>query len=302
MPSKQSEANKRHYETSAAQPPSPDPLDNIEYHDIHWTALTAEPGGVDYLETTAAGARSLWVVPHGADASRVILYSHGGGFVAGSIYTHRKLVGHLAKAAGCRALVYDFAYAHEHKYPHQLDTAVRVYRWLLEQGVQPAHVALAGDSAGAILTVGSLQRIRAERQPMPAAVLLMSGWLDMEQTAKSFETNAEKDKYFTRDAVNWLAGHVLGDFSRRDPLANALAADLTGFPPICIQAGGDETLVDESRMFAERAKKAGVEVAIEIFPEMFHTFQMMAGRAPEADDAIQKLGAWVRPRLGLEKR
>jgi epsilon-lactone hydrolase len=302
MPSKQSLANKRHYETLAAQPPSTNPADNLEYNDIQWTGLTAEPGGVDYLEVDAAGARAMWIIPHDADASRVLLYAHGGGFVGGSIFTHRKLVGHLAKAAGCRALLYDYAYAHEHKYPHQLETALHVYRWLLEQRVQHTHVAFAGDSCGAILVVGSLQRLRAQRQPVPAAALLVSGWFDMDQTAKSIYTNAEKDTYFTRDALTWLAGNFLGDLDRRDPLANPLVADLKGFPPMYLQAGGDETLVDESRMFADRAKTAGVEVEIEVFPDMLHSFQMMAGRAPEADDAIRKLAAWVRPRLGLARR
>ncbi|MEO7735917.1 MAG: alpha/beta hydrolase [Kofleriaceae bacterium] len=297
MPSKQSDANKQHYETSAARPPSTDPADAIEYADIHWTALTAEPGGVDYLEVTAAGTRAMWIVPHGADPTRVIFYAHGGGFISGSIYTHRKMVGHLAKAAGCRALLYDFAYAHEHPYPHQLDTTVGIYQWLVEQGVPATQIALAGDSAGAILAVGLLQRLRNQGLPVPAALVLLSGWLDMTQSAESFQTNAAKDKLFSRDTVSWLAGNVLGSMDRRDPLASPLHADLAGLPSMYLQAGEDETLVGESRMFAERARSAGVAVELDVFPGMLHTFQMMAGRAPEADEAIRKLGAWVRRHL-----
>jgi epsilon-lactone hydrolase len=301
MSSKQSEANKRHYETSAAQPPPATPQQAIEYHDIHWTGLTAEPGGVDYLEVDAGGTRGLWVVPHEADAERAIFYSHGGGFVGGSSYTHRKMVGHLAKAAGCKALLYEYAYAHEHKYPHQLDTALSTYRWLAQR-IEPRHIAVAGDSAGAILTLGTVQRLRAAGEPLPAAIAIISGWLDLTVSAASFERNRKKDAFFQRETVDWLAGNVLGAMDRRDPLASPVFADFTRFPPICLQAGADEALVDESRMLAERAKAAGVDVSLEVFPDMLHSFQMMAGRAPEADEAIRKLGDWLRPKLGVRTR
>ncbi len=298
MPSKQSEANKRHYETLAGAPPPATPEEAIDYNDVHWTSLTAEPRGVDYLEVDAGGTRGLWVVPHGADEKRVIFYSHGGGFVGGSSYTHRKMVGPLAKAAGCKALLYEYAYAHEHKYPHQLETAVSTYRWLAQR-IEPRHIAVAGDSAGAVLTFATVQRLRTAREPLPAAILVISGWLDMSASSASFETNRKKDAFFQRETVEWLAQNILGEIDRRDPLASAVFADFRGFPPICMQAGADEALVDESRTLAERAKAAGVEVSLEVFPDMLHSFQMMAGRAPEADDAIRRLASWVRPKLGL---
>jgi epsilon-lactone hydrolase len=303
MPSKQSEANKHHYQGGAANAArQPSPQESIDYHDIHWTALTAEPGGVDYLEVDAGGTPAMWIVPKGCAQDRVILYSHGGGFVSGSIFTHRKLVGHLAKAAGCRALVYEYAYAHEHKYPHQLGTAFATYRWLLAQGIQPAHVALAGDSCGAILTFGILQKARDAKLPLPAAVMIMSGWLDLALTGESYQTNADKDPFFQKPVVDWLVQNVFGDDQRRDPHASPLYADLRGFPPTYFQAGAAETLVDETRMMAERAKTAGVETRIDVAPDMLHSYQMMAGRAPEADDAIRRLGDWVRPKLELPSR
>ena len=129
--------------------------------------------------------------------------------------------------------------------------------------------------------------------------MIMSGWFDLAATGASFVTNREKDPFFTKSAVEWLASNFVGDGDRRDPYASPLYADLTGFPPTYLQAGGDETLVDDSRMFAERATEAGVEVRFDVFPEMLHSFQMMAGRAPEADDAIRRFGEWVRPKLGL---
>jgi epsilon-lactone hydrolase len=226
-------------------------------------------------------------------------YSHGGGFISGSIYTHRKLVGHLAKAVGCRALIDEFPYAHQAKHPAQLDIAVRAYSWLLSQGFESNHIAMAGDSAGAILTFGVVQRVREEGLSLPAALLIISGWMDMAQTAASYETNRDKDPMFSKAATAWLVSNLMGDGNRRDPLVSAVYADLKGFPPIFLQAGADETLVDESRMLAERAKQAGVEVRLDIFPDMLHTFQMMAGRAPEADEAIRRFADWVRPKLDL---
>jgi monoterpene epsilon-lactone hydrolase len=301
MASQQSQANKMHWEAIAAnagQPTTPEAV--IEYNEIHWPGLTAEPGGVDYIETGAEGVPAMWVAPKGAMDDRVTFYSHGGGFISGSIYTHRKLVGHLAKAVGCRALIYEFPYAHQAKHPAQLDTALRAYHWLLSQGLKSDHIAMAGDSAGAILTFGVLQRVREEGLSLPAAILIISGWMDMAQTAASYETNRDKDPMFSKAANAWLVSNIMGDGNRRDPLVSAVYADLKGFPPMFLQAGADEAIVDESRMLAERAKQAGVEVRLDIFPEMLHTFQMMAGRAPEADEAIRRLADWVRPKLDLD--
>lgn len=300
MASEQSEINKAYWTAAAKQEPlAPDAM--IEQIDATWAPLSAEPRSVDYLEVEADDIRAMWVCPKGALNDRVILYAHGGGFVSGSIYTHRKMVGHIAKATGCRALLFEYPYAHEQKYPAQLNTTVAAYRWLMGEGINPSHVAVAGDSAGAALIVGLLQKARDNKLPLPAAVILISGWLDMALSAPSFETNAQKDPFFTKQIVSWLAANALGDGDPRDPYASPLYADLTGFPPFFLQAGADEALVDESRMFANKAKEAGVDVRIDVFPEMLHSFQMMAGRAPEADDAIRRLGEWVRPKLGIQE-
>jgi epsilon-lactone hydrolase len=298
MASKQSLANREHWERAAHNGQlAPDAA--IEWNDIHWTTLTAEPREVDYAEVAAAGVPAMWIRPKGAADDRVILYSHGGGFVAGSMYTHRKMVGHLAKAVKCRGLLFEFPYAHERKHPAQLETAVTVYRWLLDERVKAEHLVVAGESAGAILTVGLLQRARDAGLPQPAAAMIMSGWFDLAATGASFATNREKDPFFAKATVEWLAANFVGNDDLRDPYASPLYADLAEFPPIYLQAGGDETLVDDSRMFAERAREAGVDVRLDVFPEMLHSFQMMAGRAPEADDAICRLAEWVRPKLGL---
>jgi monoterpene epsilon-lactone hydrolase len=302
MASEQSLANKAHYEQLAAAvakgPLTPE--QQIEWNEVHWPMLTAEPRGVDYVEVDATGIPAMWIIPKGSVEDRAIFYAHGGGFVSGSIYTHRKMVGHLAKAVGCRALTFDYPYAYQQKYPAQLDVTVACYRWLLrDQGVSAEHVAAAGDSCGAILIFGMLQQVRREALPLPVAVMVLSGWLDMTLTGASYETNRQKDVFFTREGAEWLVANFLGNGDRRDPLVNALYADLKGFPPIFLQAGADEALLDDTRMLAQRATAAGVDARIEIFPEMLHTFQMMAGAAPEADDAIDRFAQWVRPKLGL---
>ncbi len=296
MNSKQSLANKIHYETltEAWRSGRESPQDASE-----WSVLTAEPGGVDYVETSLDGKTALWVQPKQAHKDRVVLYLHGGGYVGGSIWTHRKMVGHLAKAIGCNALLPSYDYAFESKFPRQIEQAVTALEWLAAQGIEPEHTIGAGDSAGAGLIVAATMKRRDAGRPLPAALLNISGWHDMSQSGRSYETNREKDAFFQKASVDMLASLVLGEADARNPLASPIFADLTGLPPIYLQVGGDETLLDDSRVLAERAKAAGVEVCLEVFPGMLHSFQMMAGRAPEADEAIERFAQWARPKLGL---
>jgi epsilon-lactone hydrolase len=295
MPSKESGAVRDLYLSWTAAR-----LKGEQHDDEAWGDLTAEPRGVDYIETDAGGVPAMWLVPKGCAEDRLLLCMHGGGFVGGSIYSHRKLFGHLAKAAGVRALVFDYRLTPEHTHPAQVDDAVAAYRWLLEQGIDAGHVAFTGDSSGGGLAITTQLRARELGLPLPAAAMPFSPWFDMELTGASYELNRNKDAFFYKEVVQGLVNMFLGEGGNlRDPLANPFHADLSGLPPIYIQVGGDETLLDDSRRFAELAGNAGVDVGVEIFPEQQHTFQMAAGRAPEADDAIRKLAEWVRPELGL---
>jgi acetyl esterase/lipase len=277
------------------------PLD--EWRDMveGWIVLTAEPGAVDYIETDSGGVLAMWAVPKDCAEDRVILCLHGGGFVTGSMYTHRKLFGHLAKTIGARALILNFRRPPEHVHPAQLEDSVAAYTWLLHQQIEPLHIALAGDSAGGGLCITTQLALREKRLPMPAGAMLLSPWVDMEVLGSSWESNDRVEALFTRKImVQGLAKMLLGpDGNPRDPHTNPLYADLTGLSPVYIQVGGDEVLLDDSRRLAERARNAGVDVRLDIFPEQQHTFQMCAGRAPEADDAIRRLADWARPRLGL---
>jgi epsilon-lactone hydrolase len=174
-----------------------------------------------------------------------------------------------------------------------------VYEWLLAQGIKPAHIATVGDSAGGNLCTTVVLGAKARGLPLPAAVMPLSPWYDMEATAPSFETNAKVERLISKEMALGSSQMYLGNASPRDPLVNPLFADFAGYPPTYIQVGGYEAILDDALRVAARAKAAGVEVHCEVFPEMQHVFQFMAGRAPEADDAIRKLATWVKPKLGL---
>jgi epsilon-lactone hydrolase len=298
MASKQSEAVRRRWEAARLAMSQPD---GDRPDDESWGDLTAEPREVDYLETEAGGRPAMWVVPKRSDTDRVLLCLHGGGFISGSIYTHRKMFGHLAKAVGARALLASYRLLPEGGvYPAPAIDVVAAYRWLLDQGIAAGHIALAGDSAGGWLAVTAQLRARDQGLPLPAGALLISPWVDTEVTGESFATNRDKDPLFSREFVLGLAGSFLGEAGDpRDPLANPLFADLAGLGPLYIQAGGDEALLDDARRLDEHARNAGVDARLDVFPGMLHTFQMAAGRAPEADEAIGRMADWIRPKLGL---
>ncbi|QFU91743.1 alpha/beta hydrolase [Amycolatopsis sp. YIM 10] len=256
-----------------------------------WETLATEPEGIE-AETVDVPA-GLWLRPPGAPAGPVILAIHGGGFVGGSATTHRRMFGHLARAAGVGTFAVEYGLVPEHVFPGQLDTVVAAYRWLLDNGAGP--IGVAGDSCGATLAVGLAVRVREEGLPRPASLVLMSAWTDLEAGGASYD--AGSDPFFTRDLVRGLAAGYLAGADPRDPLAAPVHADLRGLPPTCLQVGAEEALLDDSRRLAERMRARGVEVRLDEFPDQVHTFQMAAGRTTVADDAIREAGSWLRSTL-----
>lgn len=301
MASKQSEALKELYKGWSAAMAANPTMELEEIRDLfeHWGDVTGEPGGIDYLEVDAAGVPCLWAVPKGCTENRVLFCTHGGGYVTGSMYTHRKMFGHFAKAMGCRALILHYRRAPEVTHPAQNEDAVKVYKWLLDQGIEPQHIATTGDSAGGGLCTSVVLAAKKQGLPLPAAVMPLSPWYDMEGKGESLKTKAAVDVFVQEPLLKHMAATFLGGASAHDPLANPLFADLKGFPPTYIQVGGDEALLDDSLRFAEKAKAAGVEIKCDVEPGMQHVFHFLAGRAPEADQAIARLAAWVKPKLGL---
>lgn len=251
-------------------------------------------------ETYAGGCRAYWNDPAGGATDRVIMYVHGGGYVVGSPKTHERLVGHLAAAVGCRVLNVDYRLAPEHPHPAAVNDATNAYRWLLAQGYKPEHIAISGDSAGGGLTLATLLSIKENGLPQPAAAVPLSPWTDMEGLGESMDTNAPNDMIVQRAGLKDMAASFLGEGTHpRDPLAAPLYGDYRGIAPIYIQVGGDETLLDDSTRVAERARAAGVEVKIDVFPEMQHVFQASAGNMPEATDAVERIGVYLKQKLGL---
>ncbi len=223
MPSKQSEAVRRRWEASWLAMTQPD---GNGPDDESWGDLTAEPREVDYLETAASGRPAMWAVPKRSSPDRVLLCIHGGGFVSGSMYTHRKMFGHLAKATGARALLVDYRLLPEGgAYPVPVDDVAAAYRWLLDQGTTASHVAFAGDSVGGWLAVTVQLRARDWGLPLPAAALLVSPAVDLEVTGESFAANRDKDPFFRREVVRRLIRSFLGEAADPcDPMVNPPAS------------------------------------------------------------------------------
>jgi epsilon-lactone hydrolase len=239
------------------------------------------------------GIPAEWVCAPGADQDRVLLYLHGGGYVIGSIHTHKGLIARLSAAAGCRALALDYRLAPEHRYPAAVEDAVKAYRWLLAQGFAPQRIAIAGDSAGGGLTLATLVALRDAGDPLPAAAAPISPWTDLEGTGPSMKTHVDKDPMVEPGGLLGMARLYLGDADPRQPTASPLHADLTGLPPLLIQVGELETLLDDATRIAESARAKGVEVSLEIWPEMVHVWHLFAPMVPEGREAIARIGAFL---------
>ena len=260
-----------------------------------------EPEEVTYAEVDAGGVPALWCIPQGSDPNRVLLHSHSGGSVVTSMHTDRKAIGHIAKAVGVRALVLNFRRAPEHKFPAQNDDVEKAYRWLLAQKIRPENIASIGHSIGGNLAVSLAVTLRDKGVPLPAAILSVSPWYDMEMKNETWESNAETDALLTRQSVEgfreaWIGGTGV---ARNDPRVNMLYADLNGLPPIMVYYGAYEMPAGDSIEFAKRAKRAGVDVSLHSLPEGQHNFILGAGRVPEVDQAIAEIARWLRSKLGL---
>ncbi|MBI3757006.1 MAG: alpha/beta hydrolase [Deltaproteobacteria bacterium] len=257
--------------------------------------MTAFPsaGETKCTPVNAGGVPAEWIAAAGAADDRVILYLHGGGYVMGSIATHREMVARLSKASGARALVVDYRLAPEYPFPAAVDDATAAYRWLLSQDVKPSRIVVAGDSAGGGLTLATLVALRDAKTPLPAAGVCLSPWVDMEGTGASMTTRAKADPVVQKQGLLGMAQLYLGGKDPKSPLAAPLHADLRGLPPLFIQVGDSETLLDDSTRFAEKAKMAGVKVDLEIWPEMPHVWQLFAPFLPEGQQAIDKIGQFV---------
>ncbi|MGW8394183.1 alpha/beta hydrolase [Pseudoduganella sp. HUAS MS19] len=242
----------------------------------------------------ANGIPAEWTSTPAAREDAVILYLHGGGFVWGSLASHRHFVSELGRAAEMKTFALDYRRAPEFPFPHALEDAVNGYQYVLDRGVQ---VTVAGDSAGAGLAVAMLVRLRALGLPQPASTVLFSPWADMTISAGSYARNAVRDPVLNRELMLFLAAQYLGDRERNTPLASPAFADLHGIAPLNIFVGATESLLDDSIALARAATLADVRVRLEIWPKMFHFWPNYYPELAEGRQALSMAGTILREAL-----
>ena len=248
-------------------------------------------------DVDAGGVPARWLVPLDAPRTeRTLLYFHGGGFVMGSLETHAEVMARLAVGVPARVLGVDYRLAPDHRFPAAHDDCLAATRWACARGVDPAHLALAGDSAGGNLAVATLCALRDPGERMPAAALLLCPWVDPLAAGGSMDSNADAD-FGDRELLAGWAADSLGPGSPRDPRFFPIDAKLAGLPPLLVQVGGAELLRDQVVAFAERAREAEVELALDLAPEMFHDWQLQAGLLPEGASALERAARWLGERI-----
>lgn len=256
--------------------------------------LNPPPEGTECQGVDADGVRAEWVQGPDVADQRAVVYFHGGGYYGGSLSTHRGLAARLSLASDAPLLLVDYRLAPENPFPAAVEDATRAYRWALRQGLTPERLAMAGDSAGGGLAVAAMLDLKASGDPLPAAGVCLSPWLDLALTGESVESKASVDPILRSSDLPFVARSYLCTADPRTPTASPLYGDLAGLPPILIQVGTEEILLDDSRRFAGRAGEMGVQVQLEIWDEMFHVWQAYAGIFSEAQRAIEKIGEFLR--------
>ena len=259
---------------------------------------TSPPAGDIRLEPIDAnGVAAEWSLAPGSDPSKVLLFFHGGGYCSGSIVSHRGMVTEAGRAARARTLAVGYRLAPEHPFPAAIEDARSAYRFLLDQGVAPSKIAIAGDSAGGGLTLALMTRVRDAREPLPACAWLVSPWIDLQMTGASLADKAVTDPLISKSYLEELASAYLAGADPANPLVSPLNADLAGLPPLLVQVGSAETLLDDAVRIARRAGAADVRVNLEIWPHMIHAWHLWAAQLEAGRRAIASAGAFIRAHL-----
>jgi len=255
------------------------------------------PRGVNLQALSADGVPSEWLEPDNAVPGRAILYLHGGAYVICSPATHRGLAGKISQASHARLLLIDYRLAPENPFPAALEDALSAYRWLLGKGFAPDHIAIGGDSAGGGLTLATALSLRDNHEKLPAALFLLSPWTDLTFSGESIRSRADRDPLLRFSDDNWLVNAYANEYPLNHPYISPLFADLHGLPPTFIQVGTEEILFDDSTRLEQKGRLSGVDISIETWPGMWHVFQVFAPYVPEAQQAIDKIGEYIRVRL-----
>jgi acetyl esterase/lipase len=257
------------------------------------------PEGIQIKQEIIDGIKAEWLIPEGANAEKLILYIHGGGYVSGSCSDHRGFVSKFAKITGVTNLIFEYRLAPEHPFPAALDDSVKVYQKLLIMGYQPQNILFVGESAGGGLTLATLLALKEQNIPMPAAAVAISPWTDLTCSSDSYHT---KNKRSPAPLNSWFvfSKHYAGLVPADNPLISPLFGDLKGLPPLFINSGMDDELFDDGEKFSKKAKDAGVDVTFRAGKGMVHCYPLLAPMFPEATEAMNEIVAFVKKYLNTD--
>jgi len=246
------------------------------------------------IEPVESPVKGEWVSPpDGPKTQRVIYYLHGGGYISGSAKSCRPITATMARLSQARVFGLDYRLAPEDLFPAGVDDAVAGYRWLLSNGIDPRSIAIVGDSAGGGMTLAVALRIRDAGEPLPACLVCLSPWTDMTGTSDSLTANSDRDSMFVGEDIERYASVYLGDQSRHDPLASPLLADLSGLPPLLIQVGRDEVLLDDARSLHAKVIAAGGSSELHIYDDVPHGWHYGAPFVPETGQALREVAEFI---------
>ena len=252
------------------------------------------PDGTEVEQGRVGGVLGTWVRAKHARGDAVLRYLHGGGYVVGSSTSHRHIVAALSEAGGMSVFAPDYRLAPEHPFPAAVEDGVAAYKSLLDSGVDPAKIAVAGDSAGGGLTLATLLAARDKGLPMPACAVAISPWTDLSQGGEAYRTRLKRDPMITKDGLDAMSAAYLAGTHAKTPLASPAFADFKGLPPILIQVGTEEALHSDAEAAKARAEEAGVEVSFESWAGMMHVWHAFYPMLSEGRDAIARIGSYLK--------
>ncbi|MFX1339411.1 MAG: alpha/beta hydrolase [Promethearchaeota archaeon] len=257
--------------------------------------LVKVPKDVKSVYLDVKGIPAEWVSAPEAREDKIIFYLHGGGYISGSLNSHRELVSRISRTTKTRALMIEYRLAPEHPFPAAVEDSTKAYKWLIdEQNINAKNIIIAGDSAGGGLTFATLINLRDNGIALPAAGVGLSPWTDLGITGESYRKNRKIDPVITIYGISFFAELYLGDTDYQNPLVSPIYGDLKGLPPMYIQVGTAELLYDDSVVLAKRAKEAGVDVTLDIWDDMPHVFPAFAAFALEGQQGIEKMGEFIK--------
>lgn len=249
--------------------------------------------GVHMERVNADGIKCEWLIPAKPVSETIILYLHGGGWIMGWSFAHRYPISQLVRASGMRTLAVDYRLAPEQPFPVPLNDCITAYHWLVQGGVAPQNIILAGDSAGGNMVITLMLALKEAGESLPAAAISISPVIDFERRDEKASSNFVKDPVLTSDWHKQMLRSYLANNDPHNPLINPLYGDLKGLPPLLIQVGERERLLQDAKRLAEHAQAAGVEVEIEVWDQMWHVWHVLAPLLPEANQAFQKIAAFI---------